>query len=249
MKASREAKVHTRWVKPNLAREAALQKFVASILDRNANAEFISDIARFQKVTSEYGMLNGLSQTLLKLACPGVPDFYQGSETWDLRLVDPDNRSPVCFHALDSQLAQVREIALRHDPDEMETLVTRWQDGRIKVHLIQSALAFRRTHPQLFENGTFDALTVAGEHAKRAFAFRRSTSKESAVVVIPRCVASLKAPLIARPQQILERHFNRAACGRFVVGECACAGRALPSQLRPARCHSATCSGSFLWRC
>ena len=140
-------------------------------------------------------MLNGLSQTLLKLACPGVPDFYQGSETWDMRLVDPDNRSPVCFHALDSQLAQIREIALRHDLDELETLVTRWQDGRIKVHLIQSALAFRRARAQLFENGTFDALTVAGEHAKRAFAFRRSTSEESVVVVIPRVVASLKAPL------------------------------------------------------
>jgi (1->4)-alpha-D-glucan 1-alpha-D-glucosylmutase len=194
VKASREAKVHTRWVKPNLAREDVLQKFVASILDRNANSDFVNDVARFQKVTAECGMLNGLSQTLLKLACPGVPDFYQGSETWDLRLVDPDNRSPVCFQALDGQLGQVREIANRRDPAELETLVARWQDGRVKVHLIQSVLAFRRAHAQLFEDGTFEALTVTGEHAERAFAFRRAHGKESAVVVIPRCVASVKAP-------------------------------------------------------
>jgi (1->4)-alpha-D-glucan 1-alpha-D-glucosylmutase len=132
---------------------------------------------------------------LLKLACPGVPDFYQGSETWDLRLVDPDNRTPVCFQALDAHLRQVQELPKQIEAAEMETLLARWHDGRIKLHLIQSVLAFRRAHEQLFENGVFEPVVVTGKHADRALAFCRSNAHESAVIVIPRCVASLKAPL------------------------------------------------------
>jgi (1->4)-alpha-D-glucan 1-alpha-D-glucosylmutase len=195
VKAGREAKVHTRWVKPNLEREAALQKFVASVLDRTSNADFVNDFARFQRVTAEYGMLNGLSQTLLKLACPGVPDFYQGSEAWDFRLVDPDNRAPVCFQSLRSQLDQVKKVANHTDASEFESMVTRWQDGRVKLHLIASALAFRREHSDVFERGSFQELVAAGEHARRTLAFQRSSASGSIVVIVPRCVASVKAPL------------------------------------------------------
>jgi (1->4)-alpha-D-glucan 1-alpha-D-glucosylmutase len=195
VKAGREAKVHTRWVKPNLAREAALQKFVASVLDRTSNADFVNDFAQFQRLTADYGMLNGLSQTLLKLACPGVPDFYQGSEAWDFRLVDPDNRAPVCFKSLRTQLDHAQKVANRGDEADLESMVARWHDGRIKLHLIESALAFRRTHSKLFDTGAFQELAAQGEHAHRTFAFQRSFANESAVIVIPRCVASLKAPL------------------------------------------------------
>ncbi len=195
VKAGREAKVHTRWVKPNLSREAALRNFVARVLDRTSNADFVNDFAGFQRVTADYGMLNGLSQTLLKLTCPGVPDFYQGSEAWDFRLVDPDNRAPVCFQSLRTQLEQVKEIGRHTDTAGFESMLARWHDGRIKLHLIASALAFRQAHSALFDTGSFQEITATGEHARRTFTFQRSTATESAVIVIPRCVASLKAPL------------------------------------------------------
>ena len=97
IKATREAKVHTRWTTPNEAHESALRAFVAGVLDRKGNAEFCSKFDQFQHFTALYGMLNGLGQTLLKATCPGVPDCYQGSELWDLRLVDPDNRGTIDF--------------------------------------------------------------------------------------------------------------------------------------------------------
>src|ERR1017187_10256806 len=89
--------VHTRWTRPNQPHEDALVKFVAKILSSQDNREFLEDFFQFQKKVAYFGMVNGLSQTLLKIASPGVPDFYQGSELWDLRLVDPDNRGPIDF--------------------------------------------------------------------------------------------------------------------------------------------------------
>ncbi|HZV59130.1 MAG TPA: malto-oligosyltrehalose synthase, partial [Candidatus Eremiobacteraceae bacterium] len=97
IKAIREAMVHTRWTRPNLAHEQGLKTFVAAILDEKQNKAFLEDFFSFHRDIAFYGMLNSLSQTLLKIAAPGVPDFYQGSELWDLRLVDPDNRSTVDF--------------------------------------------------------------------------------------------------------------------------------------------------------
>ncbi len=112
IKATREAQVHTRWTRPNELHESAMRDFVAGVLDRKSNAEFCSKFGQFQQFTSSYGMLNGLSQTLLKTTCPGVPDCYQGSELWDLRLVDPDNRGTIDFERrreLAGALRQTRE--------------------------------------------------------------------------------------------------------------------------------------------
>ena len=109
IKATREAKVHTRWTTPNEAHESALRDFVAGVLDRKSNAEFCSKFEQFQHFTALYGMMNGLSQTLLKTTCPGVPDCYQGSELWDLRLVDPDNRGTIDFDKRRELAASSRE--------------------------------------------------------------------------------------------------------------------------------------------
>ncbi len=154
VKASREAKVHTRWVKPNVEREAAVQKFVAAILDRSRNAEFVNDFARFQRVTTEYGMINGLSQLLLKIVSPGVPDFYQGSESWDFRLVDPDNRTPVCFETLEKFLKQVGGGDSEREAVDLAGLLSRWHDGKVKLHTVRAALEFRAQHTELFSVGT-----------------------------------------------------------------------------------------------
>ena len=97
VKATREAMVHTRWTQPNMRHERALQGFVSSIIKSGSKNDFLHDFGGFQECIGYYGMINGLSQTLLKIASAGIPDFYQGSELWDLRLVDPDNRQRVDF--------------------------------------------------------------------------------------------------------------------------------------------------------
>jgi len=97
VKATREASVHTRWMRPNVMHEQALSKFVEGILDPRHNQAFLADFSALHETVSFFGMINSISQSLLKITCPGVPDFYQGSEFWDLRLVDPDNRRPVDF--------------------------------------------------------------------------------------------------------------------------------------------------------
>jgi (1->4)-alpha-D-glucan 1-alpha-D-glucosylmutase len=206
VKASREAKVHTRWVKPNVEREAALKKFVASILDRSTNAEFITDFARFQRVTTEYGMINGLSQLLLKIACPGVPDFYQGSEAWDFRLVDPDNRSPVCFSALETLLGHTGIDSSKGSATDLESLLNRWQDGRVKLHVIRAALQFRARNPDLFSRGTCEFVTAYGSHADRVLVIRRTHAGHEIVVVVPRCVASRKMPFDQRGRRAFWRN-------------------------------------------
>jgi (1->4)-alpha-D-glucan 1-alpha-D-glucosylmutase len=191
VKAGREAKVHTRWVKPNVEREAAIQKFVGAILDRSANSDFVNDFAKFQRATSEYGMLNGLSQALLKIAAPGIPDFYQGSETWDFRLVDPDNRTPVCFETLEKMVNKMGSPTA----EELDAMLTHWHDGRAKLHLVASALRFRDAHAELFARGTCDFLVTGGPHADRVIAMRRALKNDEVLAVLPRCVASKKMPL------------------------------------------------------
>lgn len=95
--ALREAKVHTSWINPHAAYEQAMAHFVDALLDETRSQAFLADFATFQQTVAECGMWNALSQTLLKLTVPGVPDVYQGCELWDLSLVDPDNRRVVDY--------------------------------------------------------------------------------------------------------------------------------------------------------
>ena len=154
IKATREAMVHTRWTRPNQPHEDALVKFVARILSAQDNRDFLDDFRQFQKKIAYFGMVNGLSQTLLKIASPGVPDFYQGSELWDLRLVDPDNRGPIDF---DKRIGRPSKASRKLTPSilamALQNLVENWHDGRIKLYLIWKAIRFRRDHDDLFRDG------------------------------------------------------------------------------------------------
>ena len=107
IKAAREAKVHTRWIATNHDHEAALLAFVDAILEPGADNQFLRDFQQFQEQVAYYGALNSLAQVVLKIAAPGVPDFYQGTETWDFSLVDPDNRRPVDYR---KRLALFKEL-------------------------------------------------------------------------------------------------------------------------------------------
>ena len=194
LKAIREAKVHTRWSRPNEPHEKAVRDFIAGVLDREQNAQFCSSFERFQKRTALYGMLNGLVQVVLKTACPGVPDIYQGSEFWDFRLVDPDNRDAVDFPKRTSTFAYLRSL-----PDLVarnEEILSSWCDSRIKLHVLHCALAARRENPALFLQGDYRPLAISGRYDDRIVAFARTHGRDWAIAVMPRCVASLNAPVI-----------------------------------------------------
>jgi (1->4)-alpha-D-glucan 1-alpha-D-glucosylmutase len=186
LKATREAMVHTRWTRPNQPHEEALQKFVSSVLSADQNTDFLTDFRQFQKKTAYFGMINGLSQTLLKIASSGVADFYQGSELWDLRLVDPDNRGPIDFEV---RKKAIESIANGGAPDD---LMHNWRDGRIKLHLIRKALSFRRDHESLFREGAFQQLRCEGRYCRNIVAFIRNSNTETALIAVPRWLAQIQ---------------------------------------------------------
>jgi (1->4)-alpha-D-glucan 1-alpha-D-glucosylmutase len=195
IKATREAKTHTRWTRPNQAHESALCEFVRGVLDRKANAEFVAHFETFEKRIAPYGMVNGLATVLLKVTAPGVPDCYQGSEWWDCRLVDPDNRGPVDFERRVKMLEQ-----LIHGPQadcvcNVPDLLVNWRDARVKMHVLAQALNARRTSPDLFAIGEYRPLASSGEHASHVIAYARVHEGDWAVVVTPRCLASANAPV------------------------------------------------------
>jgi (1->4)-alpha-D-glucan 1-alpha-D-glucosylmutase len=201
LKAVREAKVHTRWSQPNEPHEEALRKFIAGVLDREGNAEFCSSFAQFQQRTALYGMLNGLSQSLLKIACPGVPDTYQGSELWDFRLVDPDNRDPVDVAKRVAMLDELRSAPNADCACRAQDLLSNWLDSRVKLHVLARALAARKEKPRLFLDGSYEALEISGQHRERIVAFSRNEGDNWAVAITPRCVAAIQAPVVSNDRR------------------------------------------------
>jgi malto-oligosyltrehalose synthase len=176
-KALREAKLETDWAVPNEPYETAARELLVSLVERNALPTLLSDIIAFANKISAAGAVNGLTQVLLKLTAPGVPDIYQGTEFWDFSLVDPDNRRPVDFAARTAGLQNSTRIA---------DLMNNWRDGRIKQQVIARTLAFRSAHQTLFSDGSYQPLEVRGEHSERIVAFARQHGSDIAVTVVPR---------------------------------------------------------------
>ena len=191
IKAIREAMVHTQWTEPNTAHEQAVSSFIEKILSAKDISPFLCRVFRFLEKVAYAGMINGLSQALLKIACPGVPDFYQGSELWNRTLVDPDNRRPIDFssrtHALQSLLDNTHFDASGFARD----LLTKWPDGRVKLYVIWKALDCRRRHPALFREGEFIPLETSGEQSAHILAFLRRHGEEQAITILPRWVANI----------------------------------------------------------
>lgn len=190
IKAIREAMVHTRWTEPNTAHEQAVCRFIERILSSRENAPFLSNVAHFLRKIVFSGMLNGISQTLLKITCPGVPDFYQGSELWDFHLVDPDNRGPVDFRNLCGALQSIVDGARANRTALAAELLAHWPDGRIKLYVIWKALGCRRKYPALFEDGEFLPVEVMGDRSEHIISFLRRREQHQVLVVIPRWVAN-----------------------------------------------------------
>jgi glycogen debranching enzyme GlgX/malto-oligosyltrehalose synthase len=194
LKAAREAKVNTSWVNMNQAYEEGLTRFVAELLERTRTNRFLEEFLPLARKVAFFGMFNSLSQTLLKIASPGVPDFYQGTEVWDLRLVDPDNRHPVDYGI---RIAILEQISKRIAESGKQLaafareLVDSAPDGRIKMYLIHRALTYRRQHHDLFADGAYVPLQGTGEGEEHLCAFARRKGHRAVVAVVPRLVAEL----------------------------------------------------------
>jgi (1->4)-alpha-D-glucan 1-alpha-D-glucosylmutase len=199
-KALREAKVHTSWIAPYEPYEQAMAEFVAAILDRRRGKAFLAGFEPFAQEVARCGMWNSLSQTLLKLTSPGVPDIYQGTELWDFSLVDPDNRRPVDYELRQRWLRELDDRLRERGTGALaEELLATATDGRIKLYVISQALRWRREAPELFTVGSYVPLTIQGPLADHACAFARQQGGSAAVVIVPRFTATLASPRGAPP--------------------------------------------------
>lgn len=194
IKALREAKVHTSWVNPHHAYEEALRRFVRSVLDRTTRNLFLEDLLPFQELVAGYGMKNGLSQLLVKLTAPGIPDCYQGTECWELSLVDPDNRRPVDFE-LRRQMLELLDRIEEREPDDrvglVRNLMESWKDSRIKLYVLQAGLRHRRAHGALYLEGDYVPLDCEGRSRMHICAFARLHQDQAVVTVVSRLTANL----------------------------------------------------------
>lgn len=191
LKAIREAKEITSWINRNTEYETAVSTFVKALLTPAARNRFLDDFVPFQRRVARIGLWNSLSQTLLKLTCPGVPDIYQGNELWDFSLVDPDNRRPVDYIRRQEIFESLRVWANNPDPLSIGRLLQTPEDGRLKMHLIWRTLSLRQRQADLFHQGEYLPLEVEGAKARHVVAFARSFGTTTALVVVPRLVAGL----------------------------------------------------------
>ena len=191
LKAIREAKQNTSWINRNTEYETAVSSFVGTLLNPSAGHRFLADFVPFQCRVARIGLWNSLSQTLLKLTCPGVPDIYQGNDLWDFSLVDPDNRRPVDYIRRQQMLESIRVWG--NDPDALSIgrLLETPEDGRLKIYLIWRTLCLRQQQPDLFQEGEYLPLAVEGAKANHVVAFARKFGTTRALVVVPRLVAGL----------------------------------------------------------
>jgi (1->4)-alpha-D-glucan 1-alpha-D-glucosylmutase len=191
VKAAREAKVHTSWIDQDPDYEAALVRFVDRVLDERDSAEFLADFRQLERRLAFFGALNSLSQLALKLASPGVPDFYQGTELWALTLVDPDNRRPVDFARRRDMLGALREAERGGARQLCSTLLASWHDGRIKLYVTYRGLATRRRAARAFEAGEYLPLRTTGDRAASVFAFARRAGDDWAICAVPMRIAQI----------------------------------------------------------
>jgi (1->4)-alpha-D-glucan 1-alpha-D-glucosylmutase len=189
-KASREGKQRTSWANVNSAYEEATTRFVLALLEDRPGNAFLEDLRAAVQPVAWIGFLNSLAMAAIKLTSPGVPDIYQGNETWDFSLVDPDNRRPVDY---ERRRAMLQEISALDEPLEgaLADMLGRLEDGRAKMYVIWRLLQLRREREALFRDAGYTPLRSTGEHARHVIAFARRHGGESAITVAPRLVAGM----------------------------------------------------------
>jgi (1->4)-alpha-D-glucan 1-alpha-D-glucosylmutase len=204
-KAAREAKEHTDWSRPVPEYEEALHGFITDALGDPA---FMADVAEFVSRLVGPGWVNSLAQTLVKLTAPGVPDIYQGTELWDLRLADPDNRQPVDFGLRKQLLTEANSLSA-------EEAWRRRPTGMPNLWLIWKVLNIRRSHPDLFGRaGSYEPLPVEGIKASHVLAFVRGTG---AVTVVPRLVTGINGAWGDTTVEIPSGRWRNALTGELIA--------------------------------
>ena len=211
VKAVREAKVHSTWMRPEAPYEEAFTTFIEQILEDTEDNLFLQVFRPFQKKIQHYGVLNSLSQTLLKNTSPGIPDLYQGTELWDLSLVDPDNRRPVDYELRSKYLKEIKAKTKKETKAKAKTtskttakpeykgdlldylaeLLKTPEDGRIKLFLTHQVLQARQAHQDLFQRGGYEKLTVLGSLKGHVVAFARDLDETRLIAIVPRILTSL----------------------------------------------------------
>jgi (1->4)-alpha-D-glucan 1-alpha-D-glucosylmutase len=182
LKAAREGKEETSWLNPHEAYESGVRSFIEKILDPAQSAEFLEALQTLARRVALLGALNSLGQLTLKATLPGVPDFYQGTEFWDLSLVDPDNRRPVDFAARHAALGSL-------DNPDWSGLIKTWPDGQLKLAWTRRLLKLRNELANIFAHGDYQPLQVRGAHAEHVIAFARRHGRTAAIVVVGRLFA------------------------------------------------------------
>jgi (1->4)-alpha-D-glucan 1-alpha-D-glucosylmutase len=191
-KATKEKKIHTSWITPSPEYDAAVAQFVERTLTGTRAKAFLAQFIPFQRRIAELGMVNSLSQLILKIASPGVPDFFQGSEVWDLNLVDPDNRRPVDFETHRQMLEDISGKLAKDSPNcaklNLATeLLGRWTDGAVKLFAMAQGLRLRKKYPKVFLEGDYAPLNSSGS----VVAFARRFDDQAVVAVAPRLITNV----------------------------------------------------------
>jgi len=210
-KALREAKLRTDWAESNDAYEKAVLDYARHLLSP-ANQLFLSDFSHALQPFIQAGLINSLTQTVIKLTAPGVPDIYQGSEALDFSLVDPDNRRTPDFALLEQQL---EESSSPNFNDAQN-----WLSGKLKQQVIARLLHLRRDYPQLFRVGDYQPLDVSGEHQEKVIAFARQDSNHALLVILPRLSfdnAQWTQTEVVLPESLAHRHYRNLWSGETVT--------------------------------
>jgi len=185
-KSLREAKLRTTWAMPDEEFEKGTLSFVEAALDPARSDAFLTLFRPFAERVARLGVGNSLVQTVLKLTLPGMPDLYQGTELWDLNLVDPDNRRPVDYALRENALAEVTEALARDRRGTMHGLAESWPDGRIKLAVIATLLEYRGGHPELFAEGAYEPVMAEGAEGERVCCFVRKGADAAILVAASR---------------------------------------------------------------
>jgi (1->4)-alpha-D-glucan 1-alpha-D-glucosylmutase len=193
LKAIREAKEHTSWANTNSEYESALINFTRVLLYRSTQNRFIADFQEFARRIARIGVFNSLSQTLLKLTSPGVPDIYQGNELLQSALVDPDNRRPIDYDHRNELFESLQHKAVPGPdlPARVRDLLSICNGSATKLYLTSKTLTFRQQQPGLFQRGSYRPLHSQGEKSQHVIAFARQHAGHTIVVVVPRLCAGL----------------------------------------------------------
>ncbi len=193
LKSIREAKLHTSWRFPDEDYEAGVISFVQAILEKSGSKNhFLEDFLPFCRYVARCGFFNSLSQTLIKITAPGVPDFYQGDELMNLNLVDPDNRRPVDYEKRRKLVREIRDSVSENPVESFpEIPLILEATDRLKLFLTMKGMEARKNHFALYQDGSYIPLKVSGAHAENVVAFARRLGDLWSITAVPRFLAGL----------------------------------------------------------